>query len=75
MNTSLTTSVPEEDEPVVTATVAATVVPEQLTNAQRKAVDHMTRLQRDTKPCIITMYWNGRGWQFWEGRPAGNVIG
>ena len=75
MNVSLTDELPDEDAPFVTTTPPVIEVPERLTNAQRKAIDHMARLQREKKPSIITLYWNGRGWQLWVGVPAGNVVG
>lgn len=75
MNTSHTDSIPDEDDAIVTATGPGRIVPQQLTDAQQKALNHMSRLQRSNKPCILTLYWNGRTWAFWEGKQAGMVLG
>jgi hypothetical protein len=58
MNISLTEPVPEEDAPPTTTTPVIEV-PERLTEAQRKVVDHMARLHRRGKPYIMVISFDG----------------
>lgn len=59
MNTSHAESIPDEDA-YITTTRPVIEVPERLSEAQRKVVDHMARLQRRGKPYIMVIVSDGK---------------
>lgn len=75
MSVSITHDLPEEDADITT-TRPVIEVPERLSEAQRKVVDHMAPLQRRGKPYIMVIRSDGSNTEIYGcGERLGFVTG